>query len=56
MLCTTVELESCHTLQLYWEIIPRTTGVNLPWTTPIGFSGWLSTGSWTASCLAVIPV
>lgn len=30
-------------------IIPRTTGVNLPWTTPIGFSGWLSTGSWTAS-------
>lgn len=31
------------------EIIPRTTGVNLPWTTPIGFSGWLSTGSWTAS-------
>ncbi|MEF2781733.1 PTS transporter subunit EIIC [Erysipelotrichaceae bacterium HCN-30851] len=32
-----------------FEIIPRTTGVNLPWTTPIGFSGWLSTGSWTAS-------
>lgn len=37
----------------YWatlaEIIPRTTGVNLPWTTPIGFSGWLSTGSWKAA-------
>ena len=37
----------------YWatvvEIIPRTTGVSLPWTTPIGFSGWLSTGSWTAA-------
>lgn len=32
-----------------WEIIPRTTGVNLPWTTPIGFSGWLSTGSPVAS-------
>ena len=32
-----------------WEIIPRTTGVNLPWTTPIGFSGYLSTGSWRAS-------
>ena len=31
------------------EIIPRTTGVNLPWTTPIGFSGWLSTGSFVAS-------
>lgn len=32
-----------------WEIIPRTTGVNLPWTTPIGFSGYLSTGSFIAS-------
>lgn len=32
-----------------WGIIPRTTGVNLPWTTPIGFSGWLATGSWRAS-------
>lgn len=27
------------------EIIPYTTGVPLPWTTPIGFSGYLSTGS-----------
>lgn len=26
-------------------IIPYTTGVALPWTTPIGFSGYLSTGS-----------
>lgn len=25
--------------------IPYTTGVSLPWTTPIGFSGYLSTGS-----------
>lgn len=32
-----------------WGIIPKTTGVNLPWTTPIGFSGYLSTGSWRAS-------
>lgn len=32
-----------------WGIIPKTTGVNLPWTTPIGFSGWLSTGSPIAS-------
>lgn len=32
-----------------WEIIPRTTGVSLPWTTPIGFSGYLSTGSFIAS-------
>lgn len=37
----------------YWatlaDIIPRTTGVSLPWTTPIGFSGWLSTGSWKSA-------
>ncbi|MDR2834041.1 MAG: PTS sugar transporter subunit IIC [Streptococcaceae bacterium] len=30
-------------------IIPYTTGVQLPWTTPIGFSGYLATGSWVAS-------
>ncbi|WP_326716551.1 PTS sugar transporter subunit IIC [Vagococcus jeotgali] len=30
-------------------IIPYTTGVALPWTTPIGFSGYLSTGSFVAS-------
>lgn len=32
-------------LVVSWGIVPKTTGVNLPWTTPIGFSGWLSTGS-----------
>lgn len=26
-------------------LLPYTTGVSLPWTTPIGFSGYLSTGS-----------
>lgn len=30
-------------------IIPYTNGVALPWTTPIGFSGYLSTGSWVAA-------
>ncbi|MGX7131172.1 PTS sugar transporter subunit IIC [Enterococcus songbeiensis] len=30
-------------------LIPYTTGVSLPWTTPIGFSGYLSTGSWFAA-------
>lgn len=30
-------------------IIPYTTGVSLPWTTPIGFSGYLSTGSLVAA-------
>lgn len=30
-------------------IIPYTTGVALPWTTPIGFSGYLSTGSLVAA-------
>jgi PTS system cellobiose-specific IIC component len=30
-------------------IIPYTNGVSLPWTTPIGFSGYLSTGSLVAS-------
>ena len=36
------------------EILPKTTGVNLPWTTPIGFSGWLSTGSWIAAVWQII--
>lgn len=36
-------------LATVYGIIPKTTGVNLPWTTPIGFSGWLSTGSVIAS-------
>ncbi|MGL4451033.1 MAG: PTS sugar transporter subunit IIC [Sarcina sp.] len=30
-------------------ILPKTNGVALPWTTPIGFSGYLSTGSLVAS-------
>lgn len=30
-------------------LIPYTTGVSLPWTTPIGFSGYLSTGSLVAA-------
>lgn len=30
-------------------LIPYTTGVSLPWTTPIGFSGYLSTGSVVAA-------
>lgn len=30
-------------------IIPYTTGISIPWTTPIGFSGYLSTGSLVAS-------
>lgn len=30
-------------------IIPYTNGLQLPWTTPIGFSGYLSTGSLVAS-------
>ncbi len=29
-------------------IIPYTTGISIPWTTPIFFSGFLSTGSWFA--------
>ncbi len=33
------------TLATQAGIIPYTTGVSLPWTTPIGFSGYLSTGS-----------
>lgn len=46
-------------------LIPYTTGVSLPWTTPIGFSGYLSTGSLMASlwqftllflgCLVYLP-
>lgn len=48
MLCPLLNLILSY-FATVWEIIPRTTGANLPWTTPIGFSGWLSTGSWTAS-------
>ena len=37
-----------------WGWIPYTNGVNLPWTTPIGFSGWLTTGSWRGVVLQFI--
>ncbi|NLL75445.1 MAG: PTS sugar transporter subunit IIC, partial [Erysipelothrix sp.] len=33
------------TFMMIFEIIPFTTGIALPWTTPVFFSGWLSTGS-----------
>ena len=36
------------TLATLAGIIPYTTGIALPWTTPIFFSGWLSTGSFFA--------
>ena len=39
MLCPLLNLILSY-FATVWEIIPRTTGVNLPWTTPIGFS-WL---------------
>lgn len=35
-------------------IIPYTTGVSLPWTTPIGFSGYLSTGSLMAAAWQLV--
>ena len=38
------------------NIIPRTTGVLLPWTTPMFFSGWLSTGSIIAGLFQIILV
>lgn len=37
------------TLVTKMGILPYTTGVSLPWTTPIGFSGYLSTGSLIAA-------
>ncbi len=33
------------TFMMIFEIIPFTSGIALPWTTPVFFSGWLSTGS-----------
>lgn len=33
--------------------LPYTNGVALPWTTPLGFSGYLSTGSWRAAAVQV---
>lgn len=38
------------------HIIPRTTGVLLPWTTPMFFSGWLSTGSIIAGFFQILLV
>ncbi len=38
------------------HIIPRTTGVLLPWTTPMFFSGWLATGSIIAGIFQIILV
>ncbi len=34
--------------------LPYTNGVSLPWTTPLGFSGYLSTGSLKASAFQVL--
>lgn len=36
--------------------VPRTNGVLLPWTTPPIISGWLATGSWTASVLQLFEL
>ncbi|WP_067142652.1 PTS sugar transporter subunit IIC [Oceanivirga salmonicida] len=37
-------------------IIPYTTGASLPWTTPLFFSGWLSTGSIIAGVFQILLV
>lgn len=37
-------------------IIPITSGVQLPWTTPILFSGWLVTGSFMASLVQLVQL
>lgn len=42
------------TLVTKLNIIPYTTGVSLPWTMPIGFSGYLSTGSLVAALWQLI--
>ncbi len=36
--------------------LPYTNGVALPWTTPLGFSGYLSTGSWKAAIFQIFLV
>lgn len=36
--------------------LPYTNGVSLPWTTPLGFSGYLSTGSFKAAVFQIILV
>lgn len=35
-------------------IVPRTTGVTVPWTVPIGVSGYLATNSWLGSALQIV--
>lgn len=42
------------TIATYIHFIPYTSGVTLPWTTPIFFSGFLVTGSWNAVLLQAI--
>ena len=37
-------------------LIPYTTGASLPWTTPLFFSGWLSTGSIIAGLFQILLV
>jgi cellobiose permease IIC component len=44
------------TLATMLHIIPRTTGTLLPWTTPLFFSGWLSTGSIIAGLFQIVQV
>jgi len=44
------------TLATVLHIIPRTTGTLLPWTTPLFFSGWLSTGSIVAGLFQIVQV
>ena len=36
------------------HVMPITSGAVLPWTCPIGFSGWLITGSWTGAMVQFI--
>lgn len=36
--------------------VPRTNGVQLPWTTPPIISGWLATGSWKGSVLQIVEI
>lgn len=35
-------------------IVPKTTGVTVPWTVPIGVSGYLATNSWLGSALQIV--
>lgn len=44
-LCVPVMNSIISTIVFGLGLLPYTTGVSLPWTTPFFFSGWLSTGS-----------